>query len=125
MLKEFDVERFDLVNADSVHIADHHYGHNRRGDLDVWTVKGETGTAFVRQMTIQGTVGPLSQGVYALACSFLRERATGRYFFLERDARGFYVQSQDFFGAEAFLGDEAVKVETWLAGLSPGGLGRG
>ena len=119
MRKEFDEERFDLVDGDRVHIADLRFGHGRHGDLDVWTVRGESGVAFVRQITVGGTAGPTSQGVYALECVIMREKATGRFFFLERDDRGFTLQTHEFFGAEAFLGAEAAKVETWLAGRTP------
>jgi hypothetical protein len=91
------------------------YGHNRRGELDVWTTRGETGTAFVRQMTIDGVAGPLRQSPYGTACFFLMEKTTGRYFFLEKDARGFYLHSEDFFGAKTYFRAEAVKVEAWLA----------
>ena len=119
MHNEFDAERFDLLSADRVHIAGHAFGHNSHGDLDVWTKTGETGTAFVHQISIDGAAGPMSQGVYARACYFLQEKATGQYFFLERDDRCFTLQAGDFFGAHAYLGAEAAKVDTWLAGLSP------
>jgi hypothetical protein len=115
MHREFDADRFDLMNVDSVHIPDHHLGHNRYGGLQVWTVRGESGVAFAHRIVDPGEVGPISQGVNALACLFLHERESGRVFFLERDARGFTLQSEDFFGAEAYLGDEAVKVDAWLA----------
>ena len=116
MLREFDMERFDLVHADSVHVPDHAFGHNKRGVLDVWTTQGVTGTAFVRQTTVNGVGGPLRQGVYGAACYFLRDKATERYFFLEHDVRGFYLHSEDFFGARTYFGAESAKVDAWLAG---------
>jgi hypothetical protein len=116
MRKEFDKEEFDLVDTDSVHVPDHAFGHNKRGELDVWTRKSETGTAFVRRTTIDGVGGPLRQGVYGTACYFLRDKATERYFFLERDTRGFYLHSEDFFGARTYFGAEAAKVDAWLVG---------
>ena len=72
--------------------------------------------AFVRQMTIERAAGPLRQGVYGMACFFLQERSTGRFFFLERDARGFYLHDEDFFGASTYLRAEVEPVEAWLAG---------
>lgn len=115
MHKEFDTQRYDLLDVDSVHIANHRFGRNKHGELDVWTTRGRTGTAFARRMTVDGTAGPVSQGVYTDACYFLRERATGNFLFLERDDRGFILQSDDFFGAVAYLGDEAVRVDAWIA----------
>jgi hypothetical protein len=116
MRKEFDAEQFDLVDADSVHVPDHAFGHNKRGELDVWTTKGATGTAFVSQTTVNGVAGPLRQGVYGAACYFLREKTTKRFFFLERDTRGFYLHGEDFFGARTYFGVEAAKLDAWLAG---------
>jgi hypothetical protein len=116
MRKEFDSEQYDLVDADSVHVSDYAFGHKERGALDVWTTTGETGTAFVRQTTLDGSSGPLRQGVYGAECYFLRDKTTERYFFLERDIRGFYLHSEDFFGARTYFGDEAAKVDAWLAG---------
>ena len=116
MEKEFDAQRFDLLDASSVHLPDHPFGHNRRGELDVWTTSGGTGAAFVRRMTVDGVAGPMRQGVFGTACYFLREKATERYFFLERDTRGFYLHSEDFFGARTYFGAEAAKVDAWLAG---------
>lgn len=116
MRKEFDALQFELMDVAVVHVPDHAFGHNQRGALDVWTTKGEGGTAFVRQTTVGGVAGPLRQGVNGAACYFLRDRASERYFFLERDSRGYYLHGEDFFGARTFFGAEAAKVDAWLAG---------
>ncbi len=115
MHEKFDENRFDLVRADRVHIPNYEYGHNRIGELDVWIVSDPPGEAFVRQLTVDGAAGPPTQGVYSLSCSFLVEKLTGKHFFLEHDDRGFTINDDDFFGAEAYLGPAAKPVETWLA----------
>ena len=115
MSKQFETERFDLVQTDRVHIDDYSFGHSRRGELDVWIESSRLGKRFLRQVTVHGQVNAVNHGAYTTECYFLRERATGRIYFLDRDARGFYLQSDLFFGAEAFLGEEARKITTWLA----------
>ena len=115
MIREFDTNRFDLLDTPRVHITGHRYGHDDGGDLDVWTVKEDAGTAFVRQITVHGEVSPRTQGVYSLACFFLREKHSGRDFFLEKSARGFSLASDEFFGAESYLGAEAERVDAWLS----------
>ena len=116
MQNVFDIERFELVSADRVHVAGHAFGRNNHGDLDVWTTTGATGTAFVHQISVDGAAGPASQGVYSRACFFRREKATGTYYFLERDDRCFTLQAGEFFGDTAYIGAEAARVETLLAG---------
>ena len=116
MRKEFDAERFDLVDADSVHLPVRAARHDGGGELDVWTTKSPAGTAFVRRSKVDGLAGPLRQGVYGTACYFLLEKATERFFFLERDARGFYLHDDEFFGVRTYFGAEAAKVDAWLAG---------
>ena len=119
MNKVFEAKRFELLTTDRIHIADHAFGHNLRGDFDVWIDSGAAGKAFVRQLTVRGHKYGVHQGVYNQECYFLLERATGRYFFLEMDARGFYLGSDRFFGADGFLGAEAVKITEWLARARP------
>lgn len=119
MNEEFDSERFDLLNVQSVHVENHAYGHNEHGDLHVWKSRGETGTAFVRQITVDGVVGPSRQSVNGTACYFLRDKASGQYFFLERDDRGYFLHDAAFFGASTYLGPRAAKVATWLAAQAP------
>ena len=91
MTREFDVDRFDLLDTPRIHIADHAYGHNNVGELDVWTVTDETGTAFVRQITVHGAVSSATQGVYSLGCFFLRERPHAEQVLLRLAVHSFSV----------------------------------
>lgn len=52
MLKQFETERFDLVNADRVHIANHRFGHDRQGELDVWIESNDRGERFLSQLVL-------------------------------------------------------------------------
>jgi hypothetical protein len=119
MSSAFDAGRFELVDTDRVHVAGHRFGRGRRGELDVWVEEGAAGTRFSRQITAGGGTNAARHGVYTDACYFLRERSTGRYYFLEADGRGFFLYGDDFFGAQAFLGRQAGAVAGWLAQNAP------
>lgn len=119
MSRAFPTLRFELIDTDRVHIASYRFGRGWRGELDVWVEPGAAGNRFSRQITAGGETNAARHGVYAKACYFLRERATGRYYFLEEDGRGFFLYGDDFFGAQAFLGYEARTVAGWLADNAP------
>ena len=54
MIKQFETERFDLVKADKVRIANYKLEHNRQGERDVWIESGEKGERFSSQIIDQG-----------------------------------------------------------------------
>jgi hypothetical protein len=114
MRKKFEMERYSLSEVDSVHLVDQRCGNNRRCDVDVWIESDPLGKRFLRQSTIQGEKFPVSYGIYSQECYVLQEPATGRYYFLEMAARGFFLQSDCFYGAEFYLGDEATRIREWL-----------
>jgi hypothetical protein len=115
MPEVFDTNRFEVIVADDVHIAE----DAKRDGLDVHIEPCALGKRFVRRLTVGGHTTAKRYGIYAEQCYFLREWATGRYFFLEMDARGFYLYSERFLGAQAYLRDEARVVRQWLADLEP------
>lgn len=57
--------------------------------------------------------------IYTTRCYILREKATGRYYFLDKNDSGFWLHTEGFFGARNFSGDESVKIQKWItdAGL--------
>jgi hypothetical protein len=98
------------------------FEHERRGALDVCIESSALGTRFSRQVTIEGRMNPKRYGVYTEGCYFLRERSTGRFFFLEQDAHGFHLYSDRFLGADALFSDEAMRIRQWLVDVATLGL---
>jgi len=119
MLESFATSQFDLLKGDKVHIVGHHFGHNQQGELDVWIESGNKGARFVSQLSVQGETRPVRTEVYATACYILREKTTGRYWFLDQNACGFWLHSDTFFGAKNFVGDESASIQNWLALATP------
>jgi hypothetical protein len=117
MTKEFEPERYDLVDADKVHITDHRFGRNQLGELDVWIENSDKGERFLSQLVYEGGSYAVRYEVFTKKCYILREKATGRYRFLDMNERGFWLRTDTFSGAETFFGDRAAKVQTWLTGL--------
>jgi hypothetical protein len=118
MLKQFETERFDLVNADRVRISNHRFGHNRQGELEVWIEGNDRGERFLSQLVVQGESHAVRKEVYTTKCYILREKATGSYWFLDMNDCGFWLHSKAFSGAETFYGDESVRIQKWLTGLA-------
>lgn len=116
MREEFRPERFVLLPEDRVHIPEEVMPWGQRGSTDVWVVRDGKGARFVRQSIVDGFLRPVSEGLYAEECFLLRERGTGRYFFLERITRTFCLQDDSFSGAATFSGDEALRITRWLTG---------
>ena len=114
MHEKFDRERFDISSGDRVRVDDVAFGHEEHGTLYVDIERTSLGKRFVRQITSRGNTSAKRYGVYADACYFLRERSSGRYFFLEKDARGFYLYGDRFLEAQSYLHDEAGLVAAWL-----------
>lgn len=115
MLKQFETNRFDLVKADKVRIANYRFGHNRQGELDVWIETSDRGERFLSQVIIQGEPRAVRKEIYTTRCYILREKATGRYWFLDRNDCGFWLHEEHFFGAETYFGDESTIIQNWLA----------
>ncbi len=114
MLEKFETEIYDLVEAEKVRVPNHRFGHNRQGELDVWIECHPAGERFLSQVIVQGETYPIRQGVYSTKCYILREKVNGNYWFLDRNASGFWLQTDSFFGAKTFIGEESVKIQTWL-----------
>jgi hypothetical protein len=114
MVKQFETDRYDLVKADRVCVANHRFGRNRQGELDVWIERSTKGERFLSQLIVQGETYSVRKEVYTRKCYILREKATGRYWFLDINDCGFWLHTTSFAGAETFFGDASVKIEKWL-----------
>ena len=119
MFKEFETERFDLLKADKVRIANHPFGHNKLGERDVWIERSDKGERFLSQFIGQGGNASVRKEIYTAKCYILREKTTGHYWFLDMNDCGFWLHSHTFFGVETYSGDEFVKVQQWLDGATP------
>lgn len=115
MLKQFETDRYDLVEADKVHITNHRFGRDKRGELDVWIESSAKGKRFLSQLVVAGETYAVRKEVYAKECYILREKATGVYWFLDMNDSGFWLHGSAFFGAETFFGSESARIQTWLA----------
>ena len=115
MIKEFESELYDLVRSDKVHIDDHRFGHNKLGELDVWIESSDKGERFLSQLVYQGGSFAVRHEVFTKKCYILREKATGRYRFLDMNDSGFWLHTDTFSGAETFFGENAEKLQRWLA----------
>jgi hypothetical protein len=116
--RHFETERFDLLAEDSVNIADYRVGDNRQCQRKVWIERSDKGKRFLSQITSEGNTCAVRKEIYTEQCYILREKATGRYYFLDLNDCGFWLHSENFSGAETFFGDESVKVQKWLDGTS-------
>lgn len=115
MTEPFEPARFDLIASDEAHITNYQFGHNQRGELHVSIESSDRGKRFSSQIIIQGQPGPVRKEIYVTNCYILREKATGRYWFLDRNSAGFWLHNDSFFGARKFAGDESTKIQGWLA----------
>jgi hypothetical protein len=119
MLKQFETDRFDLIKTDKVRIADFHFGHDRQGERDVWIETSPKGERFLSQIIVPGETYAVRQEIYTTRCYILREKATGRYWFLDQNDCGFWLHGEQFSGAETFFGDESIIIQAWLADALP------
>ena len=119
MLKRFETERYDIVIADKVRVANFRFGRNRQGERDVWIEISDKGERFLSQIIVQGETYPVRKEIYTTKCYILREKSTGRYWFLDMNDCGFWLQNETLSGAETFSGDEAMKIQKWLADATP------
>lgn len=113
-LNQFETTEYDFVTAEKVHIVNHHFGHNQEGEMDVWIESSEKGMRFLSQLTVQGEIYAVRKEIYTKQCYILRASETGRYWFLDRNASGFWLQNESFFGAQTFTTDESLKIENWI-----------
>ena len=118
MIRQFDSERFDLVKTNKVRIANYKFGHNREGQRDVWIESSERGERFLNQIIVESGPMAVRKEVYTTKCYILREKATGRYWFLDMNACGFWLQNESFSGAENFCGDDFIRIQNWLKGFA-------
>ena len=116
MLKQFETNRFDIVKADKVRIANYQFGHNRQGERDVWIETGDKGERFLSQIIVQGETYAVRKEIYTTKCYILCEKATGRYWFLDKNDHGFWLHEEQFSGAATFFGEESTTIQNWLAG---------
>lgn len=114
MQKQFDTGRYDLVDADAVRVLDYQFGHNEQGEREVWIERDDKGERFASRLIVLGETYPVRREVYSGKCYILRERGTGRYWFLDRNDCGFWLQNDSFYGAETFSGEEPERIQNWL-----------
>lgn len=114
MSNQFAADTYELVKATGVHIADHRFGHNQQGALEVWIESSDKGSRFVSRLTVAQESCAARNEVYTQECYILRNRSSGRYWFLDRNNCGFWLQDEHFFGAQTFTGSEAAKLQDWL-----------
>ena len=119
MLKRFETDRFELLKADKVRIANHHFGRNYQGERDVWIETSDKGERFLSQIIVQGKTYAVRKEVYTTKCYILREKTTGLYWFLDKNDCGFWLHEEHFSGAETYFGDEATTIQNWLADALP------
>ena len=119
-LNQFETERFDLLTEDRVRVDDYRFGHNRQGQRDVWIETSEKGKRFLSQITSEGETYAVRKEIYTKQCYILREKASGRYYFLDLNDCGFWLHSDTFSGAETFFGEESVTIQKWLTNLQVG-----
>ena len=114
MPKAFETERYELLKASRVRVANHRFGHDRQGALDVWIESTDRGERFLSQIIVQEERYAVRHEVYTRKCYILREKATGQYGFLDENDCGFWLHSKTFSGAETFFGEEAATIQKWL-----------
>ena len=119
MLKQFETERYDLVKANRVRVTNFRFGRNRQGERDVWIEISDKGERFLSQIIVQGETYTVRKEIYTTKCYILREKETGRYWFLDMNDCGFWLQNESLSGAKAFSGDEAIKIQKWLTHATP------
>jgi hypothetical protein len=118
MIRQFETERFDLVKADKVRIDNFQFGHNQQGERDVWIESGDKGERFLSQIVVQGETYAVRKEIYTGKCYILREKVTGRYWFLDRNDCGFWLHSERFSGAETFSAEEDQRIQKWLTSFA-------
>jgi hypothetical protein len=116
MMNHFETDRFDYLKADRVRVADHRFGHNKHGQRDVWIERSDLGERFLSQIIFEQETYAVRKEIYTRKCYILREKISGRYYFLDLNDCGFWLHSDTFSGAETFFGDESLRIQSWLAG---------
>lgn len=111
---QFQPERFDLIKEDRVCVPDYRIGRNKQGKRDVWIERSLKGERFLSQISVEGEALGVRKEIYTGRCYILREKAMGRYYFLDLNDCGFWLHNETFFGAVTISGDESLKVKKWL-----------
>jgi hypothetical protein len=124
MMNRFQTERFDLLTEDRVRVSDYQFGHNNRGQRDVWIERSDKGERFLSQISFGGDAYAVRKEIYTKRCYILREKAAGHFYFLDLNDCGFWLHNESFSGAETFFGDESVKIQKWLTAESLACAGR-
>ena len=114
--KRFQTERFTLLTDERVRVSDYQFGHNNRGERDVWIERSEKGERFLSQISFEGDAYAVRKEIYTKRCYILRDKSAGHFFFLDQNDCGFWLHNESFSGAETFFGDESVKITKWLTG---------
>jgi hypothetical protein len=115
MFMKFETERFELIKSGKVLINDYQFGHGELGELDVWIDSSDKGNRFLRKIISQGSASTIFSGVYTKKCYILREKSTGKYYFLDMNDSGIWLFTDSFFGTEDYHLDESQKIGQWLA----------
>jgi hypothetical protein len=114
-INRFETERFDLLKENRVCVADYRFGRNLLGSREVWIESSDKGERFLSQISFEGETYAVRKEIYTRKCYILREKTSSRYYFLDLNDCGFWLHSERFSGAATFFGDEAVRVQSWLA----------
>lgn len=114
MINRFQSERFDLLPEERVRVSDYHFGHNNRGQRDVWIERSDKGERFLSQISFEGDTYAVRKEIYTKHCYILREKSAGHFFFLDQNECGFWLHDESFSGAETFFGDESLRIQEWL-----------
>jgi hypothetical protein len=114
MQKQFDTGRYDLVDADAVRVLDYQFGRNKQGEREVWIERDDKGERFTSRLIVLGVPYPVRHEIYTGKCYILRERGTGRYWFLDRNDCGFWLQNDSLQGVITFTGDEPERIQEWI-----------
>ena len=106
------------MKADKVRIDNYRFGHNQKGERDVWIESGERGERFLSQIIVRDEPLGVREEIYTTKCYILRDKTTGRYWFLDMNDCGFWLHGESFSGAETYFGDEIIRIQNWLRGFA-------
>lgn len=118
MINQFETDQYDLIEADKVRVTDREFGHNKHGARDVWIESSDRGERFMSQIIVSGESYAVRKEIYTKKCYILREKTTGRYWFLDLNDCGFWLHSDTFSGARTFFGDESIRIQKWLTSFA-------
>ena len=114
MQKQFDTGRYDLMEADAVRVLNYQFGRNKQGEREVWIERDDKGERFASRLIVLGVPYAVRHEIYTGKCYILRERGTVRYWFLDRNDCGFWLQNDSLQGVITFTGDEPERIQEWI-----------